>query len=353
MSDEAKPALVTTEAAPPVVEAPTSTGPKAGRVVSFVAREKERAAERRSSTSSSPSTDSQDKPSGEGSTENGAAPGPSKAATSAEPTAEAKKPDEPKPHRALTLALEKEAKLVEDQRAFKTERESFEAERTRYKASLDKLQQFADLVNGGKKLQALELIGLKLDDLQDEFLASVQEETPETKAARIVRETLAAERTKEAEAAAEREKTAAKTQSDQLNASIAKWKDDATALFKEKHAEFDAIIAFDCTADQVWQRAEKEFNDTGKLPTHYEALQLLEKDIAARMARSKRFQPVPVVPAKTEEASNAKAGDKSPRTLTSKGAGEVPIVRKKPVASTKKPALERVKEAMRELGVTE
>lgn len=269
------------------------------------------------------------------------------AAPEAKPEAAPPKPTEPAPHRALTIALEKEAKLVEAQKAFKAEQAAFEARQAQMDADVKAIQQARSLVKEGKRLKALELLGVTLDEIQDEFLASVEEETPEDKAARIVRDTLAKEREQAAQAAKEAEEAAAKERTAREQQQVDWWKNQAEASFKARAADFDPAAFEGVTADAIWQRAVAECNATGKLPTSSEALDLIQKDFDARLAKSKRYRPAEA-PAATESKDSPKAKD-TPKTLTARGAGSVPITVK--AATRKLTAQERAREAMRELGV--
>jgi hypothetical protein len=248
--------------------------------------------------------------------------------------------------------MEKEAALVEQQRAFKGERETWEAQRKAADADLQLLANAREAIKGGKRLRALELLGITLDEVQDEYLAGVREPTTEESVERIVADRLAAEQKRLADEAAARAKAEEEGRSAEFNQRVATWKTDAEKAYAEKAAELDPAAFDGVTADQVWERAVKEHAATGKLPTQAESLALIEQDFLARVAKSKKFRPVEAAappPAKTEESTEKTARDRTPRVLTGRDAGSVPL---RPKVARKKDAFERLEEAKRELKVS-
>lgn len=270
-------------------------------------------------------------------------------ATGAASEAPPPKPTEPAPHRALTKAMELEARVVEERRVLKAERESWEASKAQLDADVKAIQQARSLVKEGKRLKALELLGVTLDDVQDEFLASVKEETPEDKAARIVRDTLAKEREAIAQQAREAEEAAAKERTVVEQGRIDWYKGQVEEFYKTRVAEFDPAAFEGVDANQVWQRACAEVNSGRPLPTASEALDLIQKDFDARLAKSKRYRPAEATPPATTVKQDSPRAKDAPRTLTTRGAGSVPVTAKPDKRALT--ARERAHEAMRELGL--
>lgn len=272
-------------------------------------------------------------------------PEPTGAASEAPPP----KPTEPAPHRALTKAMELEARVVEERRVLKAERESWEASKAQLDADVKAIQQARTLVKEGKRLKALELLGVTLDDVQDEFLASVKEETPEDKERRLVREALAEERERIAAAVKDAEEAAARERTATEQKNMEWYWGKINEAYQARLSEFDPAAFHGVTPLAVQQRAFEECNATGKLPTASEALDLIQKDFDARLAKSKRYRPAEATPPATTVKQDSPRAKDAPRTLTTRGAGSVPVTAKPDKRALT--ARERAHEAMRELGL--
>lgn len=248
--------------------------------------------------------------------------------------------------------MEKEAQLVEQQRAYKAERAAWETSAKELQDEVALARSIRQAVKDGKGLRALELAGVSLDDVQDEYLASVREPTTEDIVEKAVATRLEAEQKRLADEAAARAKTEEETRSAQFNAQVTTWKSAAEKLYAEKAADFDPAAFDGLTADQIWERAVKEHTATGKLPTTAETLALIQSDWDARLAKSKKFKLVEATPPAAErESTGPTARDRTPRVLTSRDAGSVPLRPAK--AERKLNAFERLEKAKADAGVTD
>lgn len=269
---------------------------------------------------------------------NSASPADGKTSPTSSASAEAKKPvdgqsssdtprtDDPKGQgrasKAWQAMLEKEAALTQVQQDVKP------------------LVEAKELVAKGKKLEALAKLGLTLEDLQAEYLASIREETPEDTARRVAREELTAQQNAatEAAAAAERARKDAENNERQivvinsLNAI-----EKALVGFTPEDLRYTRAANVDAGAVARWY-----YTTHGKLPTDgAEALRGYEGHLRSLIA-----PPAPAAPA----PAAAPVAKPAPTTLTAEATGEVPLA-KRPNAPQLS-AIERARQIMSEMGVS-
>lgn len=257
-----------------------------------------------------------------------AAPATSSSSTSA---TEPPKADEPKPDgrvgKAWADILDKEAKLTAE------------------KKDLKPLAEAKELVAKGQRLKALEVLGISLADIQSEYLASIKDESPEDVARRVAEETLT-KREADAKAAAD------KADQDAKDATQKQLQDQTQAFFAATAAasasivkEIPTLVAMGATPLMLanWVVQTKG----GYLKDHDPTTVLREYEAAMRATLAPVF--TPVAPAASATATPARGKDTAPNTLTTEGAGEVPLVAKPKRRET---AHERAARILAEMNLT-
>jgi hypothetical protein len=199
-----------------------------------------------------------------------------------------------------------------------------EAKLTAEKKDLKPLAEAKELVAKGQRLKALEVLGISLADVQQEYLASIRDESPEDIARRVAEETLT-KREADAKAAADKAAQDAKDAEqkqlqDQTGAFISSVATVSAAMVKE----IPTLVAMGATPFMLanWVVQTKG----GYLKDHDPATVLREYEAAMRATLAPVF--TPAAPAATTTTTPAKGKDTAPNTLTTEGAGEVPLVAK-------------------------
>jgi hypothetical protein len=257
-------------------------------------------------------------------------------------------PTEPEKRAARGLAeiAEREAAIVETQRALKAQAATFEADRKAFQAQAATFQKATELVKGGDHLGALAALGIDLEKAQDQYLANLRDPSPEESARKAARD--------EWKRIQEENDAKAKADSD------AKLKDHETKLVQVRDAymngaekafaahkeEFDFLIAYEVSANDVLAKAIAMERKTGKTPEPLEAMREIEKEHAERAGKTKKFGAAAKLAG--DKQGTAEARDTTPRTLTTRSAGSVPLT---PKVARPKSAMERLAEAKREAGI--
>lgn len=259
-------------------------------------------------------------------------------------------PTEPEKRAARGLAeiAEREAAIVETQRATKAERAAIEADRKAFAAQSATFTKAQELVKAGDHLGALAALGIDLEKAQDQYLDTMRNPSPEETARKAAREEWQRiqDETKAADDLAAAEKL--KTHETALATARNGYMDETETAFTANREEFDFIVAYGITPDAVLAQAIKMERETGKTPEPLEAMRAIERDLADRAGKTKKFgSAVKAAPAGDKQGTD-EARDSTPRTLTTRNTGSVPLT--KPSAR-KQSAFERLQEAKREAGV--
>ncbi len=261
---------------------------------------------------------------------------------------------------------DKEASITEARSTLKTERATFEAERKAHQEQATAFNKARELVKAGDHLGALEALGIDLSKAQDQYLGNLREPTAEELARKAAREELEARDKTEADKRAEAEKKAKEEDAAKGQRARQAYEDEITAEARRlgpKFTEaFELVALNELTIDDIINRAMrieldacKAENRAPKMPTPVECLQLVEKDLRSRVARSKSFRPaeaqVPAASAGGDKKTETTARDKKPDTTpTSEDAGSVPL--RKPQVKRghdRESALDRLKKAKQEV----
>lgn len=232
-------------------------------------------------------------------------------------------PDKGRAGKAWAVIMDREAKLTEREKALKP----FEAAQK--------------LFSEGKRLKAIEAMGAKLDELNEEYLSGLRAPTEEERIARVIEQREADKlSTAEKTAKAEQDRVVAEQNQVAANALIAL----GEAVKAIPPAELKLCAKAGITTGNVlaWY-----FAQNGKVPDDAAAtLRAYEAHLRAELAAE--FAPPPA-PATTPVAKEPPAKAKGAGTLTSDDAGEVPL---RPIAKRKETAQQRAARVMAEMGIT-
>jgi hypothetical protein len=258
-------------------------------------------------------------------------------------------PTEPEKRAARGLAeiAEREAALVETQRATKAERAAIDADRKAFETQNASFLKAQTLVKGGDHLGALAALGIDLEKAQDQYLANLRDPSPDELARKAAREEWDRIRKDEDDKKKADEDAKLKEHETKLVAARGAYMDEAEQAFAKNKDEFDFIAAYEVSATHVLERAIQMERTTGKTPDPLEAMRAIERDLAEKAAKTKKFGAAAKPAGDTQETAEAR--DTTPRTLTSRSPGGVPLTSKPARKST---VQERLAEAKREAGVS-
>lgn len=257
-------------------------------------------------------------------------------------------PTEPEKRAARGLAeiAEREAALVETQRSTKAERAAIDADRKAFETQNASFLQAQTLVKSGDHLGALAALGIDLEKAQDQYLANLKDPSPDELARKAAREEW--QRIQDEKKAADDAASAAKLKEHETKLVQVRdqYMNEAEQAFAKNKDEFDFLTAYEVTANQVLARAIQMERETGKTPDPLEAMRDLERGFVARAEKTKKFGAA-ARPA-GDKQETAEARDTTPRTLTTRNTGSVPLTNK---PTRKAGAMERLAEAKREAGI--
>ena len=243
---------------------------------------------------------------------------------------------------------EKEAKFLADRKAFEDQKKAYDAQLAPLRADLETLRKVNEAVKGGSRLAALKILGVELEDVQNEWLAQQRGEPSPVDVKAAAREEFDRLQ-REAKEKADKDASAAQeAQNKQFQEGVAWWQGEVEKHVRGEAAKYPALAKVrvwdpalgehrNVTAADVWARAQAEAKKTGKLPTSAEAAALLEQDLSVHLPAEK-----PPAKAKTEDKKPEATAKAPTKTLTQRDAGSVPI---RPMPARRETAFDRLKKA--------